>query len=91
LIFFFRLIFGFTQNPLFDFAVQNTFIENIFWLILAIILCCPIYVNVQNKMKSYFVNQINDAVNLILNITFFIISVCLLVGSTYNPFIYFRF
>ena len=69
LIFFFKLIFGFTQNSLFDFAVQNTFIENIYWLVLAIILCCPIYVSVQNKMKTYFMNQISDAVNLILSIT----------------------
>ena len=90
LIIFLKIIFGFTENKFFDFEVQNTFIENIYWLILAVVLCCPIYIVVQKKMQAFFVNQINF-VNLILNFIFFIVSVSLLVGTTYNPFIYFRF
>ena len=90
LIIFLKIIFGFTENKFFDFEVQNTFIENIYWLILAVVLCCPIYIVVQKKMQAFLVNQINFA-NLILNFIFFIVSVSLLVGTTYNPFIYFRF
>ncbi len=90
LIIFLKIIFGFTENKFFDFEVQNTFIENIYWLILAVVLCCPIYIVVQKKLQAFFVNPI-IFVYFFFNFFFFIVSVSLLVGTTYNPFIYFRF
>jgi len=88
---FLKIIFGISNNQLFDFKVQNNVVENIYWLFLALILCCPIYYWVQKNLLTYFNKKINNSVNLFLNVTFFLISVSLLVGSTYNPFIYFRF
>jgi len=88
---FFRIILGFSQNNFIDFNVQSTFIENVYWLIIALVLCTPIYKVVQEKISTYFKYQFSYGFNLIINLVFFIASVSLLVGSTYNPFIYFRF
>jgi alginate O-acetyltransferase complex protein AlgI len=91
LVTFLKIILGLSSNQLIDFKFQNTLMENIYWLIIALVLCCPLYFWVQKQFKTYFNKQFSDAVNLLLNLVFFIISVSLLVGSTYNPFIYFRF
>lgn len=91
LVTFLKIILGLSSNQLIDFKFQNTLMENIYWLIIALVLCCPVYFWVQKQLKTYFNKQFSDAVNLLLNLVFFIISVSLLVGSTYNPFIYFRF
>ena len=63
--------------------------QNIFWLLLVLILCIPwdeiLDVNV------YINKNVIAATNFIATIVLFLISVTYLVGSSYNPFLYFRF
>jgi alginate O-acetyltransferase complex protein AlgI len=66
--------------------------ERLFWLILAIIACMPVY----NRIKEYFENKLKkpayfDALSIGLNVIFLFTCVAQLVGKSYNPFIYFRF
>lgn len=92
LLFFIKLLFNLTNNELYNLEVQNMFFENIYWLGFAILLCMPIY--------NWFYKAINSAtylkylvpfITIFLTLFLFVCSVIFLVGSSYNPFIYFRF
>lgn len=87
-----KILFCINKVEFFDIEFQSVFMENLNWFILAIFLCMPVYAYFQKGLIKYiknekFISSLNISINLIL----FIISVILLVGSTYNPFIYFRF
>jgi alginate O-acetyltransferase complex protein AlgI len=89
---FFSILFHQGENPLIDFEVQTALKENSYWLVLAFVLCSPVYHIFQNTLNSIIRNRF--AINLInysIPILLFFISVIMLVSSTYNPFIYFRF
>lgn len=89
---FIEIIFGINNHHWVDDALRNNFVENSLWFCFALITCIPIYTWVQKLMMNYFKNRIFiSSINIALNIIFLISSVVLLVGSTYNPFIYFRF
>jgi alginate O-acetyltransferase complex protein AlgI len=65
--------------------------ENIFWLILAILFSLPTFKflnGLVNKIKN---NLVVNVLNTSITVMFFVISIILLVGSSYNPFLYFRF
>ena len=80
-----------TDAPLYNFQVSLTFWSNIFWLILAIILCMPIAAKVDKLCAQSLKPMQFQCLIIAQNIFFFFLCVTLLVGQTYNPFIYFRF
>jgi alginate O-acetyltransferase complex protein AlgI len=87
-----KVLFYAKRVELFDFELQSVFMENLYWFILAICLCMPIYKTIQQLLAKYIRNEkLVSSLNISLNLILFFISVILLVGSTYNPFIYFRF
>jgi alginate O-acetyltransferase complex protein AlgI len=72
--------------------VLNTLSTHLFWFILAIILCMPVY----NKVKTYIDKKASrvtffDTATIGFNVLLLFICVAQLVGKSYNPFIYFRF
>lgn len=92
LVGFFKLIFGISFNSFENFEIQSLFYKNIFWFILAILCCMPIFTWFQKTITRTFKNElIQSTINLCLNFAFLVVSITLLVGNTYNPFIYFRF
>ena len=92
LIYFIELLFNFTNQDLYNLEVKNMFFENMYWFGLTIILCVPIY----NWFYEY-INSISlfkhfiPLFTIFINVILLACSVTLLVGSSYNPFIYFRF
>ena len=56
--------------------------------IIAIIGCTPIFKKIKEKLKN---NKIFMIIEIIICLVLFFISLSFLVGSTYNPFLYFRF
>lgn len=56
--------------------------------IIAIIGCTPIFEKIKEKLKN---NKIFMIIEIIICLVLFFISLSFLVGSTYNPFLYFRF
>jgi len=89
---FIKIIAGFSDNPLSNMEVNSIFMNNIYWLILSLALCMPVYSYLQNMMIKKIANgNVISGINISINIVLLIISVTLLVGSTYNPFLYFRF
>jgi alginate O-acetyltransferase complex protein AlgI len=88
---FFRVIFNITPHEVSDYELTSSILANIYWLIFALILCTPIF----NRLISYVGKMRNKHVvqylNISLNLTFLITSTMMLVGESYNPFIYFKF
>lgn len=89
---FFTILFNQQDNPLTDFEVVSAVKENIYWLAFALILCTPIFHLFQNALNKTIKNKgVIDVINFCIPIILFCVSVIMLVSSTYNPFIYFRF
>lgn len=83
-------MFSFTnQTPIVSYIVQNADIcSKLIFIIPGIIFSLPVYKKIFAKnTSSTFVFTLETIFIFIL----YVISLCLLVASTYNPFIYFRF
>jgi alginate O-acetyltransferase complex protein AlgI len=92
LLYFMKLIFNFTNQELYSLEVENMFFENIYWLGVAFVLCVPIYTWFYKFINSISVlKHFVPLITICLNLLLLTCSVILLVGSSYNPFIYFRF
>jgi len=71
--------------------LDTVFWANAYWLVFALIMCAPVYARVHAELKQHL-NAINyQLIVAAQNLICLGVSVVLLVGQTYNPFIYFRF
>lgn len=89
---FLEVLFNINQGPLWDADTLLLFRENIFWLLLAIFLCMPVsswWSKISQRLpgNQWLEPIFQGTVSLVL----LFVSVMLLVGSSYNPFLYFRF
>lgn len=85
-----KLMFGQVEVAFYDYQDVSLLTSNIYWFVLAIILCMPIRAWLCNKMADLS-PTFSSFFDLLMNVIFYSCSIALLVGSTYNPFIYFRF
>ena len=76
-------MFGIGEIPLSDFVTVSLLKNNLFVIIAAVILCCPVYRVVKDKTGA--------AGKIVFGFAVLIISSLLLVKQSYNPFIYFRY
>lgn len=85
-------LFSFGSANAWDIQLTNDITANLYWFILALLLCMPVYQKVadtvENRLRkpAYF-----QWASLGLNFIFLFLCVAQLVGKSYNPFIYFRF
>jgi alginate O-acetyltransferase complex protein AlgI len=87
-----KKMFSFSGSPQGNADVLNTMSTHLFWLVMVIILCMPVYHKVMawvEKKKSRI--TIYDTVTIGFNVLLLFLCVSQLVGKSYNPFIYFRF
>jgi len=91
---FFNIIFGFSGHKLWDFEVGLVMQSHIFWIVAAIICCLPVARYFKPKIHKILnppqITAMNYA-HIALNIGLLFVSTALLVGKSYNPFLYFRF
>lgn len=91
---YFAVMFGLSGNALSDPQLSITFMNNLFWLIAAVLFCMPItqlvkrWVHIQ---RSEGVRAGISIVNAIMNVMLLFVCTAMLVGDSYNPFLYFRF
>jgi alginate O-acetyltransferase complex protein AlgI len=92
LIAYVKKLFSFSSGPAGNMEVMNTLSTHLFWLVLALILCMPVYHTIKNWIdkKSGRISFYNTTV-IGFNVLLLFICVAQLVGKSYNPFIYFRF
>ena len=68
--------------------------NNLFWLIAAVLFCMPITQLVKRwaqAQRSEGVRAGISIVNAIMNVMLLFVCTAMLVGDSYNPFLYFRF
>lgn len=92
----FKTMFGINDAPLIDAVSQSHMMNNLYLIIIALILCTPVY----RYIKMFTVNvsrlsitnyAISTCIRTVYQLFLLIVSTVLLVGQTYNPSIYFRF
>lgn len=90
---FIKILFGLNGNPLYDIKFEVEFFNNVIFLIIAALACTPIFKIMCGRIFSAL-NAREEHISLlhaIFNGAVLIISTIMLVGQTYNPFLYFRF
>ena len=80
----FKAAFG--GAPLFDYRVQSVFFSNIFLLIVMIIASTPLPSRIAERIRKRL-PVLEPVGNVVLMVSSFI----MVVGQTYNPFLYFKF
>lgn len=93
LISFFKSLFS-SSNGLYNTPFLQTITENSYWLFLVITLSLPSFIWVKNILeRSFFANKRDLVWSLMIfaSVLLLLTSTVLLVGKSYNPFIYYRF
>jgi alginate O-acetyltransferase complex protein AlgI len=88
------ILFGRSKAGYWDFSLSLDLRENIFWLLLAVALCLPVYHffnrtirhNIVKRERSYLI-----LLSVVFNMALIFLATTMLVGKSYNPFIYYRF
>ena len=91
---YFGVMFGLSGYALSDPQLSITFMNNLFWLIAAVLFCMPITQLVKcwaQTQRSEGVRAGISIVNAIMNVMLLFVCTAMLVGDSYNPFLYFRF
>jgi alginate O-acetyltransferase complex protein AlgI len=90
----FEVMFGFSSAPLYDLQLLSYFQNHFFLLLIAFIGSTPLLKNIAERAVERFKGRADwlliSAENLLF-LLLFGLSLIQLVGSTYNPFLYFRF
>lgn len=89
---FFKNIIGLNRNALIDDALKVSFLNNLYLIIIAILLCLPLLDGIKElKNKSRIVAFFGNATAFTFKIVLLFTSSIMLVDATNNPFLYFRF
>ena len=85
-------LFSFSPGPNGNMDLINTVTAHLFWLLIAIVLCMPVY-HVVKKWIDKKASRVTtyDVLSIGFNVVLLFLCVAQLVGKSYNPFIYFRF
>ena len=92
-------MFGGSGNPLTDPQLSIIFANHLFWLLAALLFCLPLTQWCKNLLESWVVQdgrgQGRQALvsigTAMMNVALLLVCTALLVGDSYNPFLYFRF
>ncbi len=91
---FIGILFGRGRNPLYDIKFEVEFFNNIIFLIFACLCSTPLFKLIYRKLNEIvLINTCRPSKLLLIafNAITLIVSTILLIGQTYNPFLYFRF
>lgn len=91
---FFSVLFGAAGKNFSDVGLEIQLKANVFWMIAALIFCMPISKFFKSLMEKHFTQQQLQYIpyaQVFMNISMILVSVALLVGKSFNPFLYFRF
>jgi alginate O-acetyltransferase complex protein AlgI len=91
---FLTVLVGANGNKLITFEFKLIFMANMYWLAFAIIFCMPVYLYMHRFVKRRIVlghGLVWWYQNYLVNAVLLILATMMLVGTSYNPFIYYRF
>lgn len=87
----FRVLFGRSGNDGWSLSLSESLKGHVWWLILAIVFCLPVFGWINTSMEKRMTTKAHFWTLASAAFILFLVSVTLLVGKTYNPFLYFRF
>jgi alginate O-acetyltransferase complex protein AlgI len=82
---------GQTGAGAWDIELVSTLQAHAIWLVFALVACMPVYRLARQRLLAATGEAPTMAVEALASMGFLVLSLALLVGSSYNPFIYFRF
>lgn len=87
------IMFGFSGAAFSDLTLTITIQNNIFWLLAAMLFCIPITQRIKERVQALPEEKqaICHGCATVLNVAILFVCTALLVGQSYNPFLYFRF
>ncbi|HNI44861.1 MAG TPA: hypothetical protein PK230_09190, partial [Chitinophagales bacterium] len=90
---FLDILFLQTNQPFWNYQLGLLLKENLFWLLGTFVLCMPIYRTLHYRYMSQLEKNKPWLFGAAMLFQFILLFICitLLVGKTYNPFIYYRF
>jgi len=91
---FLGILFGQTVNTAITLPLKLTLQENIWWLLLCVLLCFPVYRQANKWFKRLLTNDNFSWLWLLstgFNFALLLLATAMLAGKSYNPFIYYRF
>ena len=92
LLAYFQKLFSFSNGIAGNVDVINTITSHLFWMLMAISLCMPVYNKVTDWVGKRTERQTAfETLTIGFNVILLLVCVAQLVGKSYNPFIYFRF
>jgi alginate O-acetyltransferase complex protein AlgI len=96
LVAFAGVMFNTAGTPLTSVELETTLYTHAFWLVLAFVMCTPLPSMLRTRASELLAGlgprwQALAASDAVANFVFLVASSAMLVGHTYNPFLYFRF
>ncbi len=93
---FFRVLFGLSENALISQELKIDLANNCILILLAVLLCTPVYRYIDKALEGLRTSSYTGciavtAVRSLFVIAILALSTVLLVGNSFNPFLYFRF
>jgi len=92
---FLRVAFGATAAPLWTPELPSVLLDHLWWLCAALALCAPVAGLIRVRLSAWAVSPVRLAwfrgAALAGNLAAVLVATVLLVGRSYNPFLYFRF
>lgn len=86
-----KILFGFTNNEFTNNELKLVFTNNIYWILIAIVASTPIYPYLKQYIGQSRIKPFGQIVEVLLNAVIMICCTSMLIASSYNPFLYFRF
>jgi alginate O-acetyltransferase complex protein AlgI len=95
LVTFFQILFGIAQTPTIGLSTVDDLSSHAIWIVVAVLWCMPVGTWIQNHFDWCRVSKwpVSAQTLTVLATDLFLLmtSTALLVGQSYNPFLYFRF
>jgi alginate O-acetyltransferase complex protein AlgI len=91
---FLRTMFGFNGNGFYDVITMNLLYDKIFIVIIAVIFCAPVYKYIAGSARLTRLCRRYPAIGIAVplgNAALVVLCALMLVGDSFNPFLYFRF
>lgn len=88
---FFGILFGRGGNEGWSLSLTESLKGHVWWLSAAVILCMPVYGRVNDILQKRMSIKGHFWTLAVLAFVMFLVCIPLLIGKTFNPFLYFRF
>jgi alginate O-acetyltransferase complex protein AlgI len=88
---FIKVAFGAAGAPLVAGDVGGVVIDHAYWLALTVVCCLPLAAPAREKLEKALGPGLFGTATIVFNVSVLLFATAMLVGKSYNPFLYFRF